>query len=94
VTAARQLNGRRRVALILGFDPSSLATLESVPPNVDRAIGIRQDHKPYGGNKLVATSSGTSVANQFHDINHIAIDKHTQIHATSIGAVCAAGNRG
>jgi hypothetical protein len=94
VTAARQLNGTRRVALILGFDPSSLASLESVPPNVDRAIGFRQDHNPFGGNTLVASSAGTSVSNQFHDINHIAIDKHTQIHAASINAVCAAGNRG
>ena len=94
VTIARQLNGKRRVALILGFDPSSLAGLDAVPPNVDRAIGFRQDHNPFGGNKLVAASSGTSVSNQFHDINHIAIDKHAQIHAASIAAVCAAGNRG
>ena len=94
VSAARDLNGKRRVALILGFDPSSLAGLGSVPSNVDRAIGFRQDHNPFGGNKLVADSSTTAVSNQYHDINHIAIDKHASIHAASINAVCAIGSRG
>jgi hypothetical protein len=94
VSIARQLNGKRRVALILGFDPSSLAGLDAVPSNVDRAIGFRQDHNPFGGNKLVADSAGTAVSNQFHDINHIAIDKHATIHAASINAVCSIGSRG
>jgi hypothetical protein len=93
VSAARQLNGKRRVALILGFDPSSLAGLESVPPNVNRAIGFRQDHNPFGGNTLVAAGPATSVQNQFHDMNHIAIDKHSKIHAASIAAVCAISDR-
>jgi hypothetical protein len=94
VSIARQLNGKRRVALILGFDPSSLAGLDAVPSNVDRAIGFRQDHNPFGGNTLVAASSGTAVTNQFHNMNHIAIDKHDKIHATSIAAICAIGSTG
>jgi hypothetical protein len=94
VSAARDLVGKRRVALILGFDPTSLAGLGSVPSNVDRAIGFRQDHNPFGGNKLVADSAGTAVSNQFHDINHIAIDKHSTIHAASINAVCSISSRG
>ncbi len=93
VSAARQLDGKRRVALILGFDPSSLAALERVPPNVDRAIGFRQDHNPFGGNTLVAASGNTVVSNQFHDMNHIAIDKHAKIHSASISAVCAISSR-
>jgi hypothetical protein len=93
VTAARELNGKRRVALILGFDPSSLAGLESVPPNVNRAIGFRQDHNPFGGNTLVAAAPGTAVQNQFHDMNHIAIDKHAKIHAASIAAICGISSR-
>ena len=93
VSIARQLNGKRRVALILGYDPSSHAGLESVPPHVDRAIGFRQDHNPFGGNTLVAAAPGTSVQNQFHDMNHIAIDKHSKIHAASIAAICAISSR-
>jgi opacity protein-like surface antigen len=89
VSAARQLNGKKRVALLLGFDPSSLSSLESVPPNVSRAIGFRQDHNPFGGNKLVAASGGTSVSNIFRDLNHIAIDKNDEIHRISMNAVCS-----
>jgi hypothetical protein len=94
VTAARQLNGKKRVALLLGYDPSSLSSLESVPANVARAIGFRQDHNPFGGNKLVAASGGTSVSNIFRDLNHIAIDKNDEIHRISMNAVCAIGSRG
>jgi hypothetical protein len=94
VTAARQLNGKKRVALILGFDPSSLSSLEPVPANVNRAIGFRQDHNPFGGNKLVASSGSTAVSNIFRDMNHIAIDKSDEIHQISISAVCAIGSRG
>jgi hypothetical protein len=94
VTAARQLNGKKRVAVILGFDPSSLAPLDAVPPNVTRAIGFRQDHNPFGGNKLVAASGGTSVNNIFRDMNHIAIDKSDEIHRISMSAVCSIGSRG
>jgi hypothetical protein len=94
VSAARQLNGKRRVALILGFDPSSLSSLESVPSNVSRAIGFRQDHNPFGGNKLVAASGSTSVSNIFRDLNHIAIDKNDEIHRISMSAVCAISSRG
>ena len=92
VTAAKQLNGKRRVALLLGFDPSSLSSLEAVPANVMRAIGFRQDHNPFGGNKLVAASGGTSVSNIFRDLNHIAIDKNDEIHRISMNAVCAIGS--
>lgn len=94
VTAARHLNGKKRVALLLGFDPSSLSSLEAVPPNVSRAIGFRQDHNPFGGNKLVAASGSTSVSNIFRDLNHIAIDKNDEIHRISINAVCAIGSAG
>lgn len=94
VSAARQLDGKKRVALILGFDPSSLASLESVPPNVARAIGFRQDHNPFGGNKLVAASGATSVSNIFRDMNHIKIDKSDEIHRISMNAVCAIASRG
>jgi hypothetical protein len=94
VSAAEQLNGKKRVALILGFDPSSLSSLAAVPSNVDRAIGFRQDHNPFGGNKLVAASGGTSVQNIFRDMNHIAIDKNDEIHRISMQAVCAIGSRG
>jgi hypothetical protein len=94
VTAAQQMNGKKRVALILGFDPSSLSSLAAVPSNVDRAIGFRQDHNPFGGNKLVAASGGTSVQNIFRDMNHIAIDKNAEIHQISMQAVCAIGSRG
>jgi ABC-type branched-subunit amino acid transport system substrate-binding protein len=93
VSAARQLNGKKRVALILGFDPSSLAGLEAVPPNVVRAIGFRQDHNPFGGNKLVAASGSTAVSNIFRDLNHIAIDKNDEIHRISMNAVCAISSR-
>lgn len=94
VTAAKQLNGKKRVALLLGFDPSSLSSLEAVPPNVVRAIGFRQDHNPFGGNKLVAASGSTSVSNIFRDLNHIAIDKNDEIHRISMNAVCAIGSAG
>jgi hypothetical protein len=93
VTAARQLNGKKRVALLLGFDPSSLSSLESVPSNVVRAIGFRQDSNPFGANKLVAASGGTSVSNIFRDLNHIANDKNDEIHRISMNAVCAIGSR-
>jgi hypothetical protein len=94
VSAARQLNGKKRVALILGFDPSSLSSLEAVPPNVNRAIGFRQDHNPFGGNTLVAASGGTAVQNIYRDMNHIAIDKNDEIHRISMSAVCAIGSTG
>jgi hypothetical protein len=94
VSAARQLNGKKRVALILGYDPSSLSSLESVPSNVARAIGFRQDHNPFGGNKLVAASGSTSVSNIFRDLNHIAIDKNDEIHRISMQAVCSISSRG
>jgi hypothetical protein len=94
VSAARQLQGKKRVALLLGFDPSSLSSLEAVPSNVSRAIGFRQDSNPFGGNKLVAASGGTSVSNIFRNLNHIAIDKNDEIHAISIRAVCGIASRG
>ncbi|HEY7458240.1 MAG TPA: hypothetical protein VH765_05765 [Xanthobacteraceae bacterium] len=94
VSAAQQLNGKKRVALILGFDPSSLSSLDAVPSNVNRAIGFRQDHNPFGGNKLVAANGSTSVQNIFRDLNHIAIDKNAEIHQISIQAVCAISSRG
>jgi ABC-type branched-subunit amino acid transport system substrate-binding protein len=94
VSAARQMDGKKRVALILGFDPSSLSSLESVPPNVVRAIGFRQDHNPFGGNKLVAASGSTNVSNIFRDLNHIAIDKNDEIHRISMQAVCSISSRG
>ena len=94
VTAARQMNGKKRVALILGFDPSSLSSLEAVPTNVNRAIGFRQDSNPFGGNKLVAASGSTAVSNIYRDLNHIAIDKNDEIHRISMQAVCAISSRG
>jgi hypothetical protein len=93
VSAAQQLNGKKRVALILGFDPSSLSSLAQVPPNVNRAIGFRQDHNPFGGNTLVAAAGSTSVQNIFRDMNHIAIDKNDEIHRISMNAVCAITGR-
>jgi hypothetical protein len=89
VSAARQLNGKRKVALLLGFDPTRLSTLEPVPSNVVRAIGFRQDTNPFGGNMLVGSAKTTSVSNIFRDMNHIAIDKSDEIHAIAIRAVCS-----
>ena len=88
VSAAAQLEGKRRVALLLGFDPSSLAPLQSVPSNVVRAIAFRQEGNPFGGNPFTASSRSTSIQDVFRQMGHVEVDKHPAHHATAIRAVC------
>jgi hypothetical protein len=91
VSAARQLNGKRRVALLLAFDPTQLYPLEPVPSNVRRAILYLQHGNPFGGNPLIV-SRATPVSTYARDMGHVEIDKSPQYHAIAMNAVCGIGS--
>lgn len=87
VSAARMT--KKRVAVLLAFDPSSMGPIEAVPANVGRAILFTQQGNPFGGGAL--PSGGRPVSRYNDNLGHVEIDKAPKYHSISIAAVCSAG---
>ena len=87
VSAARMT--KKRVAVLLAFDPSSMGPIEAVPPNVSSALLFTQQGNPFGGGAL--PSGGRPVSRYNDNLGHVEIDKFPKYHAIAMSAVCGIG---